>query len=221
MATLTTDLPTRARSGTPLLFTGATTHTLDPSLGAVTGGLLVEGGTITGVDVADHPGAHVVDCAGLVIVPAVADGVDLPGRHANRLHPLTRGNPATFALVRGGTDLESVIWWPRRAAAVVVEGDFAFLAGRRLLPPPPSAPTPVRAESSPHLGTWTDEPQDVVQDLTPDGRYTEARNGVRDAYRGSFWLAHDHIAYRDDLGFWAYGTFEDDVLHHAHFTFRR
>ncbi|ATE55950.1 Atu4866 domain-containing protein [Actinosynnema pretiosum] len=221
MATLTPDLPVHARSGTPLLFTGATTHTLDPSLGSLTGGLLVEGGTITGVDVDAHPGAHVVDCSGLVIVPAAVDGIDLPGRHEHRLHPLTRGNPATFALVRGGAELESVIWWPRRAAAVVVEGEFAFLAGRRLLPPPAGATTPVHTESGPHLGTWTDKTQDVVQELTPDGRYTEARNGVRDAYQGAFWLAHDHIAYRDDLGFWAYGTFRDEVLHHAHFTFRR
>ncbi|MFY1651316.1 Atu4866 domain-containing protein [Solwaraspora sp. WMMB762] len=74
---------------------------------------------------------------------------------------------------------------------------------------------------SPYLGMWIDETGFIHQELTADGRYDETRGGRPHAYQGSFWIHGDRIVYRDDLGFWAYGRFSDDVLHHAGYAFHR
>ncbi|MFI5936317.1 Atu4866 domain-containing protein [Actinoplanes sp. NPDC051494] len=118
--------------------------------------------------------------------------------------PTAPGDLSSFVVLEGARPgpLESMIWWPR---------DVAFQYGEPV--PGPS--------DSPHLGVWTDERTGVIQELTPDGRYDETRNGRRHAYQGNFWIAGDHIVYHDDLDFWAYGTFVAGTLEHADFRFRR
>ncbi|WP_203839091.1 Atu4866 domain-containing protein [Winogradskya humida] len=98
--------------------------------------------------------------------------------------------------------LESQVWWPK---------DVLFQHGE------PTA-TPC---DSPHVGVWVDERARVVQELRPDGRYDETRNGRKHAYRGNFWIAGDSVVYHDDLDFWAYGKVVEGVLVHADFRFRR
>ena len=118
--------------------------------------------------------------------------------------PTTPGSLAGFAVLAGvrKQPLESMIWWP---------ADALFQYGE---------PEPGPADS-PYLGEWVDARTGVVQELGADGRYDETRNGRRHAYQGQFWIAGDAIVYCDDLGFWAYGRFDGDVLHHAEFRFRR
>ncbi|MFJ4188239.1 Atu4866 domain-containing protein [Kitasatospora sp. NPDC089509] len=41
------------------------------------------------------------------------------------------------------------------------------------------------------------------------------------AYQGSYWITGNRIDYLDDLGFWAYGEFQDGILHHAGYRFTR
>ncbi|GAA2541760.1 hypothetical protein GCM10010435_06590 [Winogradskya consettensis] len=118
--------------------------------------------------------------------------------------PTAPGSLASFVVLDGVRTgpLVSQIWWPK---------DVSFQYGE---------PVPGPCDS-PHVGVWSDERARVVQELTPDGRYDETRNGRRHAYRGNFWIAGDSVVYHDDLDFWAYGEVVDGVLVHADFRFRR
>jgi hypothetical protein len=218
----------------PLIFVNATIHTLDPTIGDLTeADLLLGSDVIVGVGpglrtAAADDGAIVVDCTGRTIVPQIIDGVagaGLRARPADRVGTLTPGDPATFAVVAGRSSgasaLEMMVWRPEQAAAIVVDGEVALFNGHRLTPAPAEPVLRQRSVHSPYLGMWIDETGFVHQELTADGRYDETRGGRPHAYQGSFWIAGDWIVYRDDLGFWAYGRFADDVLHHAGYTFHR
>ena len=61
---------------------------------------------------------------------------------------------------------------------------------------------------SAHLGLWCTADGHVRQELRADGRYVEAR-GERE------------VAYWDDSGFSADGTFVGGVLHHGGMVMRR
>ncbi|GAB3209251.1 Atu4866 domain-containing protein [Marinactinospora thermotolerans] len=218
----------------PLLFVGATIHTLDPMIGDLSDAdLLLGGKVIVGVGTglhtaAEDDGAIVVDCAGLTIVPGIVEDDAVAGlrrRPSERVGTLAPGNPATFAVISGGhattPALQRVVWRPEQAAAIVVDGEITLLNGRRLVEPREerfARRTPV---DSPHLGMWIDETGFIHQELTADGRYDETRGGRPHAYQGSFWIEGDRIVYHDDLGFWAYGDFVDGVLHHAGYVFHR
>ena len=197
----------------PLLFANAAVHTLDPVIGHLTGAdLMTAGARITAVGPGPAGGdATVVDCTGLAVVPIFAPSVS----------SLAPGTPATFAIVPSATvgdrPFEKIIWWPSQAAAIVVDGEFVLVNGVSRAPFVPSSPF----SSSPHLGMWIDSTGFLHQELTADGRYDETRGGRPHAYQGSFWIAGDHIVYRDDLGFWAYGRFAAGVLHHAGYTLAR
>ncbi|GLY02666.1 Atu4866 domain-containing protein [Actinoplanes sp. NBRC 101535] len=176
------------------LFANTTIYTPQP----VRGDLLVGGTRIVAVGPdLDGRGAKTVDGTGRSVVPLTC--------------PLTPGSPATFALVPAiSGPFERSLWWPSPEIAVFDEGErvTSFLPG-----PPPS--------DSPLLGTWIDATGFIHQHLTADGRYDETRGGRPHAYQGSFWMVGDHIVYRDDLGFWAYGRFDGETLHHAGYTFAR
>jgi hypothetical protein len=219
----------------PLMFVNAAVHTLDPVIGDFAAADLLLGGEVI---VAVGPGLHtaaeddgaiVIDCTGLTIVPAVVDSVAVAGlrdRPADRVGTLMPGNPATFAVIAGGaagdSALEMLIWRPEQAAAIVVDGEIALFNGERRSPAPVEPERGSgRAVDSPYLGMWIDETGFIHQELTADGRYDETRGGRPHAYQGSFWIDGDRIVYRDDLGFWAYGRFVDDVLHHAGYVFHR
>ncbi|MFI5844514.1 Atu4866 domain-containing protein [Catenuloplanes sp. NPDC051500] len=210
-----------ASSHRPLLFAHATIRTLDPIIGELPDAdLLVGGAVVVGVGPGLHTAAEdddmiVVDCTGLTIVPAVLDGVAAAGL---RPHPATLapGAPATFLVV---TD-DAVD--PGRTAAIIVDGRITAINGRRLVPAPDEvASTLPDPKDSPYLGMWIDETGFLHQELTADGRYDETRGGRPHAYQGSFWIDGTRITYRDDLGFWAFGDFTGDTLHHAGYTLHR
>jgi hypothetical protein len=203
-----------------ILFVHATVHTMDPVLGDLTDAdVLVAGTAIVrvgpgGDTVPEDDGVLVVDCTGSTLAPvAVSRRAPAAG--------LTPGEPATFAVVRstGAGPVERLVWHTADAAAIVVDGVVQQWNGRRLTAPAEETGPGWVPADSPLLGTWVDGT--VHQHLTADGRYDETRGGRRHAYQGAFWVHGDHVVYRDDLGFWAYGRLRDDVLHHAHFLFHR
>ncbi|RYD18320.1 MAG: hypothetical protein EOP89_17355 [Lysobacteraceae bacterium] len=63
---------------------------------------------------------------------------------------------------------------------------------------------------------WVTADGSIRQELRPDGRYDEARDGRAHAYQGRYRVTGSHIDYVDDTGFTADGNFvASDVLHHA------
>lgn len=206
----------------PLVFAHGTVRSLDAPAGEVAD-VVVDGEQIreTGPGLAAAwDGAVVVDCAEATLLPAA--GTAAAG--AERLGTLEPGAPATFAVLHGPAGrgpLEKVVWYTDRAAAMLVDGVVTLWDGRVVGPGTGELVPGSRTLDSARLGSWTDEAADVVQHLAPDGRYDETRSGRPRAFEGSFWMAGDHVVYRDDLGFWAYGRFRGDELHHAAFRFRR
>jgi hypothetical protein len=204
-----------------VVLSNAAVRSIDPAVGDLNDAdLLLDGAVLVDVGPglrAATPDAVVVDCSGLAVLP-VAGGASVA-----RLGTLTPGGAATFAVVParvgGRRPLEQVVWYGDQAAAVVVDGTVVRWGGRSTTAASHVGPT--SAGGAPHLGSWIDERADVVQVLTADGRYDETRGGRPHAYQGSYWLAGDHVVYRDDLGFWAYGVFRDGTLHHAGFRFHR
>ncbi|WP_016694379.1 Atu4866 domain-containing protein [Rhodococcus rhodochrous] len=180
---------------------------------------------------ADDDGAIVIDCAGYVIVPTVVDTTQLRGLRSKSFRSPTAiapGNPADFAILPAVSgESESVVGrflaTPEIALTVVVDGDIAVWDGHPVDVTDLATDIEVAhtASSDRYLGTWIDENDFVHQHLTADGRYDETRGGRPHAYQGSYWITGDRIDYRDDLGFWAFGEFADDVLHHAGYTFHR
>ena len=69
--------------------------------------------------------------------------------------------------------------------------------------------------SQAYSGLWVTADGFIRHELLPDGRYVEARGERESAYEGQYWLAGDHIEYRDDTGFTADGDFRDGILYHA------
>ena len=176
------------------LFVNATVFMPDREVGV---DLRVDGGRIVEAGPGLAPrGARVVDCGGRMIAPLFAG-------------PLAVGGPATFGLLPEG-ELTTAVLWPEQNLTLVDAG--------RVVPAVTAAPGP---SMSPHLGTWVDRTGHIHQELTADGRYDETRGGRRHAYRGAFRIDGDRIVYRDDLGFWAYGRFAGEVLHHGGYVFTR
>ncbi|GIE78426.1 hypothetical protein Aph02nite_43760 [Actinoplanes philippinensis] len=196
----------------PLLFVNATIHTLDPALGDLEhAGLLLDGATVVSVGPGRHSAAEdgrttVIDCTGLRVVPIAG------------LSSLAPGSPATFAVIATGTPTpwEHLLWRPGQAVLVMVDGRPRTSAAAPAVPV-----TRPEASDSPYVGMWIDESGFLHQELTAAGRYDETRGGRPHAYQGSFWIDGDRIVYLDDQGFWAYGRFDDGVLHHAGYVLRR
>ena len=66
-----------------------------------------------------------------------------------------------------------------------------------------------------YSGLWVTADGQIRHELLPSGRYVEARGERERAYEGQYWLAGDHIEYRDDTGFTADGDLRDGILYHA------
>lgn len=224
----------------PLLFTGARIHLFDSLVGDMeTGDILLGDGFIVGTGPGIHTAAGddnalVIDCTGMVIVPAIVDVRSPLGLNAARssdVGSLWPGNPATFAIVPAeiapdaASAVAAVLGRPESVAAIVVDGTVVHWNGERTA----NAPAGTRAtdvgsvtpSNSPYLGMWIDEEDFLHQELTADGRYDETRGGRAHAFQGSFWIDGDRIDYLDDLGFWAFGEFIDGVLHHGPYVLRR
>lgn len=214
-----------ARADRPLLITDATIHTGDERCGSHRkADLLVAFGVVVGVGpgiihAADDDDAVVVVATEATIIPAA-----LPVATASETD---RRCPAAGSLAPGqGADF------------LVVDGDHATLG------------TAVAAAQSPHgvladfragelrawggqgvargreatrevVGPWLDSTGFLLQELGADGRYDETRGGRKHAFTGRYWVEGDWIDYLDDLGFWAFGTFDGEVLHHAGYAMRR
>jgi ketosteroid isomerase-like protein len=77
-------------------------------------------------------------------------------------------------------------------------------------------------QQHPYLGMWVTTDGRIRQELLPNGRYDEARGARKSAYQGRYEVKGNHIAYWDDTGFTADGTFvSEDVLHHGGMVFKR
>ncbi|EHR62294.1 Atu4866 domain-containing protein [Saccharomonospora cyanea] len=226
--------------GRPVLFTNARIVTMDPLIGTVTGAdILFVGSLIVGVGpaivtAAVDDNAIVVDCAGTTVVPAVVDTVALVGgrgRRSEYVATLTPGNTADFLVVPDelGADVPSALATlmshPEQVRALVAAGRPVLWAGTDAPGGPAVPETGIPAApdltGNPRLGVWIDREGFLHQELTADGRYDETRGGRPHAYQGRFWIDGDRIDYLDDLGFWAYGQFEGDELHHAGYVMKR
>ena len=164
---------------------------------------------------------HRINATGSSVVPLMVNTVfDDAQPPVPNAFDLTPGRPATFAVIRGTVSrtqiTKSLVVQPRDLVAVVIEGEIIVYDGA---PTRPAGSDELDSDDR-RLGPWTDTRRDMTQYLTPDGRYTETRNGRPNAYTGCFWLNGDRITYLDDTGFWAFGQYHRGVLHHAGYVLR-
>ncbi|MGM1065115.1 Atu4866 domain-containing protein [Saccharothrix sp. Mg75] len=213
-----------AGSTRPLLLTGGAVVTANPLLGDwERADVLIGGDRIVGVGpglltAAEDDGMIVVDCTGCVVLPAVVDFTGGPGT-------LTPGTRADVAVVRVAdpedAPTDAVPYRGGHLDVVVLAGRVELWRGRRLDGTSPVTPVEPVATEHPYTGTWVDDAGFIRQELLPDGRYDEARGDRPSAYQGRYWVTGTRIVYLDDLGFWAFGEFDGDVLHHAGYRFTR
>ncbi|MFF4354402.1 Atu4866 domain-containing protein [Streptomyces sp. NPDC001530] len=226
-------------AGRPVLFTNARVLTMDPLIGTMTGAdVLLVGALIVGVGpgivtAAQDDNAIVVDCTGMTVVPAVVDTVALVGGRGHRseyVATLTPGNTGDLLVVPDefAPDVASaqttLLTRPEQVRALVAGGTPVLWAGIDA-PGPPTAPEagiPAAQDltGSARVGVWIDKNDFLHQELTADGRYDETRGGRPHAYEGRYWIDGDRIDYLDDLGFWAFGEFQREELHHAGYVMR-
>ncbi len=223
----------------PVLFTNARILTMDPLIGTMTGAdLLFVGSLLVGVGpgiitAAQDDNAIVVDCTGMTIAPAVVDTVALAGGRGHRsehVATLTPGNATDFLVVPDEraadvpSALATLISRPEQVRALVAAGRPVLWAGAdapgRTTAPEAGIPAVEDLTGSPRIGVWIDRNDFLHQELTADGRYDETRGGRPHAYQGRYWIDGDRIDYLDDLGFWAYGEFQGDELHHAGYVMK-
>ncbi|MGF1425856.1 Atu4866 domain-containing protein [Kitasatospora sp. LaBMicrA B282] len=221
----------RDPQGRPLLLTGGTVITADPLLGDwQEADVLIGGSVIVGIGpglltAAGDDNMIVIDCADTLVLPAA---YDFTAAHTSTT--LTPGQAADIAVLRLADTPEA----PAGAAPdrgshldlLVTGGQVRLWNGRPLdaadtTTKPAPAGAPAHDPTHPFLGTWVDDDDFVRQELLPDGRYDEARGGRPSAYQGRYWITGNRIDYLDDLGFWAFGEFQDGSLHHAGYRFTR
>lgn len=225
--------------GRPILFTNARILTMDPLIGTMTGAdLLFVGSLLVGVGpgiitAAGDDNAIVVDCTGMTIAPAVVDTIALAGGRGRRsecVATLTPGNATDFLVVPDElaadvpTALGTLMSQPEQVRSLVAAGRPVLWAGTdvagRATVPEAGIPAAEDVTGSPRMGVWIDSNDFLHQELTPDGRYDETRGGRPHAYQGRYWIDGDRIDYLDDLGFWAYGEFRGNELHHAGYVMK-
>ncbi|MGW1346068.1 Atu4866 domain-containing protein [Kribbella sp. NPDC002412] len=81
--------------------------------------------------------------------------------------------------------------------------------------------TPPSSASHPYVGMWVTADGRIRQELLPNGRYEEARDGRARAYTGRYTVTGSHIDYVDDTGFTATGDVREGVLYHEHLVLYR
>lgn len=226
-------------TGRPVLFTNARVLTMDPLIGTLTGAdVLLVGALLVGVGpgiitAAQDDNAIVVDCTGMTVVPAVVDTVALVGGRGQRseyVATLTPGNTGDLLVVPDELAADvagavaTLLTRPEEVRALVANGEPVLWSGTdapgRATAPEAGIPDSQDLTGSPRVGIWIDENDFLHQELTADGRYDETRGGRPHAYAGRYWIDGDRIDYLDDLGFWAFGEFRGDELHHAGYAMR-
>jgi hypothetical protein len=185
------------------------------------GDLQANGRVIGGAEVPVDQ-STLIAASGCSVVPLLVDTVfETASPPAPESFDLIPGNPATFAVIRGIVDTSAIrnmlVVSPKDLVAVVVHGELVVRQGQPVRP----AGTDGLPAGDTRLGAWTDSRRDMTQYLTPEGRYSETRSGRRNAYTGRFWLDEDRITYLDDTGFWAFGQYHNDILHHAGFVLQK
>ncbi|MFF0254550.1 Atu4866 domain-containing protein [Micromonospora zamorensis] len=214
----------------PLLLSGGTVFTRNPLMGDwETADVLLGGSVIVGVGpglltAAADDDMLVIDCTGCVVMPARPDFA-APANSGNGT--LTCGNAADLVVLRlaDGQDTPGgpVINRPSHLDILISEGQVQVWDGR-----PIDAESVERTEvtvesdnAHPYAGMWIDDTGFLHQELLPEGRYDETRDGRPHAYEGRYWINGDRIEYLDDLGFWAFGEFRNGVLYHANYRLTR
>ncbi|WP_375000936.1 Atu4866 domain-containing protein [Aeromicrobium sp. CTD01-1L150] len=223
----------RTRADRPLLLTNATVHTFDPLIGVMCDAdVLIGGSVIVGigpgiVTAAEDDDAVVIDASDTVILPARLDvgtalGTVERGSGAGTLAP---GSDASFVVVASdhAPDLPAVLHaaYARHdlLLAVLKDGQPTHWAGEHLGGASTASLQPESVAVDPRrVGVWVDTEDFLHQELTAGGRYDETRGGRPHAFQGRYWVDGDRIDYLDDLGFWAFGRFIGDTLHHAGYT---
>jgi hypothetical protein len=226
-------------AGRPVLFTNARVLTVDPLIGTLHGAdVLLVGALLVGVGpgiitAAGDDNAIVVDCTGMTVVPAVVDTVTLVGgrgQRADYVGSLTPGNTGDLLVVPDefAPDVQgavaTLLTRPEEVRALVAAGKPVLWSGTdapgRPTAPEAGIPAAQILTGNPRMGVWIGEHDFLHQELTPDGRYDETRGGRPHAYEGRYWIDGDRIDYLDDLGFWAFGEFRGEELHHAGYAMR-
>lgn len=130
------------------------------------------------------------------------------------------GSQASFVVVTGGVTrtaaLHQLVVTPERLLLAVVDGQIVARDGEPIVDS--RAHANAVGALDPRWGTWVDRTGYLHQHLHSTGRYDETRAGRPNAYTGAFWLYRDRIVYLDDSGFWAFGRFVGEELHHAGFV---
>ncbi|MFI6704925.1 Atu4866 domain-containing protein [Nonomuraea sp. NPDC050478] len=230
----------------PLLLTDATVHTLNPVIGTMEhADVLIGAGLVVGVGpgiitAAEDDDAVVIRATGTTIIPAVLDISAMLAHAPHTEGPgtagsgtLTPGVPAHLAVLDDAdapdlpTALRTSLTDPGRLRAVLRDG-VPIAWGGTVLAPSSRHPATTDADGGvagrvdpDRVGVWIDTEDFLHQELTADGRYDETRGGRAHAYQGRYWIDGERIDYLDDLGFWAFGQFDGDTLHHAGYTMRR
>ncbi|GAA1187307.1 hypothetical protein GCM10009674_28090 [Nesterenkonia xinjiangensis] len=226
----------RAGTGRPLLLTNATVHTFDPLIGSMPDAdVLIGADVIVGVgpgivNAAEDDGAVVIDATGTMILPARLDlaaalGSRRRGCGAGTLSP---GSAADLIVVddaltpNPAAALDVAATCPERVRALLMGGVPVHWAGLAIGDErTKDRPLDRRVVDLQRVGAWVDTEGFLCQELTADGRYDETRGGRPHAFQGRYWVDGDRIDYLDDLGFWAFGRFDGDTLHHAGYTMHR
>ncbi|MET7574761.1 Atu4866 domain-containing protein [Streptomyces sp. NPDC005492] len=185
------------------------------------------------ITAAGDDNAIVVDCTGMTAVPAVVDTIALVGGRGQRpdyVGTLTPGNTGDVLVVPDALAPDvaaaqaTLLTRPEEVRALIAAGRCSGRAwnGRPRPRHRPEAGIPAAQDltGGPRVGVWIDENDVLHQELTADGRYDETRGGRPHAYEGRYWIDGDRIDYLVDLGFWAFGEFRGEELHHAGYTMR-
>ncbi len=207
----------------PLLLTGGTVLTMNPLMGDwECADVLIVGGVIAGVGPhiitsAEDDQSIVIDCAGMVVLPATVDYA-VP----NKSGTLTSGNAANVAVLKRRNPVAYDTLAGVAAShldLLLLDGQVQVWNGRPLAATPlPAAGQALQdnpADSQRRVGMWVDGNDLMKQELLPNGRYDEGRGDRKSAYQGRYWITGNRIDYLDDLGFWAFGEFKGDTLEHA------
>ncbi len=208
---------------TDLLITQATVLAVGTDASGSVGDVSVSGGRITAVggvhEEARRTALRTIDGTGATVVPLVVHTIEeerpVGTRYVDK--EIAVGNQAMFAVVRRTVARREAVGvfavQPRDLVAVVLEGKDVVggVAQVRMSPLP---------EGDERLGTWIDRTDYLHQTLDVRGRYDETRAGRKNAWTGQYWVAGDRIVYLDDTGFWAFGEFAGDELHHAGYVMR-
>jgi hypothetical protein len=66
-----------------------------------------------------------------------------------------------------------------------------------------------------YIGVWVTRDGEIRHEFLPNGRYTESRGHILNAFTGYYSVLGNHVEYLDDTGFAAEGDFRDGVFYYS------